>query len=95
MFVGSHGSSHIRLGQLSEKEQVEEIKSSIEFLEEIRAPLSNWIMCYPFGNYNDVTIKIIRKFGALIGLTTINRKAIVGEDNPMELPRLDTNDINI
>ena len=49
-------------------------------------------MCYPHGSYNNVTLSLLKKFGASIGLTTEVRKALIGSDNPLIFPRLNTND---
>jgi hypothetical protein len=49
-------------------------------------------MCYPYGAYNKKTISLLKKLGASVGVTTQVRKAIIGKDNPLTLPRFDTND---
>ena len=49
-------------------------------------------MCYPYGGYNKLTLDLIKEFGAAIGLTNTVKKAIIGQDNPLTLPRFDTND---
>ena len=49
-------------------------------------------MCYPYGAYNDRTISIVKELGAIVGITTEPRDAFIGIDNPLTLPRLDTND---
>lgn len=92
MYVGSHGDTHEWLDNLNESEQRKEILSSIEFLEQVGAPTSNWIMCYPYGAYNNITLDLLIKFGAKIGLTTEPAIAKIGKVNPLLLPRLDTND---
>lgn len=92
MFIGNHGSTHRWLNKLSDEEQMQEIKSSLEFLEEVGVRLTDWIMCYPFGGYNKQTISITKKLGATIGVTIEARTAFIGRDNPLKLPRLDTND---
>jgi len=92
MYVGSHGSRHYWLNHISYEKQKVDISSSLEFLEEVGAPTSNWIMNYPYGGYNDVTLSLLRELGASIGITTEFRKANLGIDNPLTLPRLDTND---
>lgn len=92
MYVGSHGSEHHWLNKISSEKQRSDISLSIEFLEEVGAPTSNWIMCYPYGAYNNITISILKELGAVIGITTELRKANLETDNPFTLPRLDTND---
>jgi peptidoglycan/xylan/chitin deacetylase (PgdA/CDA1 family) len=91
MYVGSHGSMHYWLDQISSREQKVDISSSLEFLEEVGAPTSNWIMCYPYGAYNDTTLSLSKEMGASIGITIDPRKANLEIDNPLTLPRLDTN----
>ena len=51
-------------------------------------------MCYPYGAYNKNTLKIIKKYGAKLGVTTIPKIASLSKDNLLRLPRLDTNDLN-
>ena len=92
MYVGSHGSMHYWLDRISSQKQKVDISSSVEFLEEVGAPTSNWIMCYPYGAYNNTTLSLLKDLGASIGITTEARKANLGIDNPLTLPRLDTND---
>ena len=92
MYVGSHGSMHYWLSRISSQKQKVDILSSMEFLEEVGVPTSNWIMCYPYGAYNNTTLSLLKELGALIGITAEVRKANLGIDNPLTLPRLDTND---
>ena len=92
MYVGSHGSMHYWLDRINSQKQKVDISSSVEFLEEVGAPTSNWIMCYPYGAYNNTTLLLLKELGASIGITTEMRKANLGIDNPLILPRLDTND---
>ena len=92
MYVGSHGSMHYWLDRISSQKQKVDISSSMEFLEEVGAPTSNWIMCYPYGAYNDTTLSLLKEMGASIGITTDFRKANLEIDNPLTLPRFDTND---
>ena len=49
-------------------------------------------MCYPYGTYNDDALSILKELGASIGVTTEVRKADLLNDNPLTLPRFDTND---
>lgn len=92
MYVGSHGSRHYWLNKISPEEQEKDIKQSLSFLEDIGAPTNDWVMCYPYGAYNDATLSLLKKHDASVGLTTEIRVANLKADNPFELPRLDTND---
>lgn len=92
MYVGSHGSMHCWLNKISSEEQEEDIEQSLAFLEHVGAATKDWVMCYPYGAYNDATLSLLRKYNAAIGITTEVRVANLKCDNAFELPRLDTND---
>lgn len=92
MYVGSHGSMHYWLDKISPEEQEKDIKQSLNFLENVGVPTNDWVMCYPYGAYNDATLSLLEKYDAAIGITTEVRVANLKADNPFELPRLDTND---
>lgn len=93
MVIGGHGSRHRWLGTLSRQEQETEIDETCSFLETVyeRTP-TEWVMCYPYGDYTEVTLEILRDRGAALGLT--NKCALVSDlTNPLELDRLDTIDL--
>ena len=92
MYVGSHGSMHYWLDKISPEKQEEDIKQSLQFLDSVGAPTKGWVMCYPYGAYNDTTISLLESFDAALGITTEVRVADLTSDNPFKLPRLDTND---
>ena len=80
MHIGGHGHEHCWLNTISPKEQEVDIDASLVFLKKIGIDSNNWIMCYPFGGYNDDTISILKNQKCLVGLTTkegyanLNRK---------------------
>ena len=92
MYVGSHGSMHYWLDKISVEKQKEDIIKSLGFLEDVGIPTKDWIMCYPYGAYNDSTLSLLKELGASIGITTKVKIANLSTDNPFTLPRLDTND---
>jgi len=92
MYVGSHGSMHYWLNKISREEQEKDIRHSLSFLEEVGAPIKDWVMCYPYGGYNNDTLSIVESLGAVIGVTTDARKVNFEVDNPLLMPRFDTND---
>ena len=92
MYVGSHGSMHYWLDKTTPEEQEKDIKQSLEFLDRVGASTKYWVMCYPYGAYNDDTLKLLKSFDAGLGVTTEDRVANLTSDNPFKLPRLDTND---
>ena len=92
MYVGSHGLNHIWLGKAKKSEQIKDIKLSLDFLEKVGARTNNWVMCYPYGSYNDDTLKILREKNCLIGLTTKAGMSNLNQTKLLELNRYDTND---
>ena len=92
MYVGSHGSRHYWLDKISPDEQEKDIKESLTFIEKIGAATKDWVMCYPYGAYNNATLSLLKKYQASAALTTEVGVANLTNDNPFELPRLDTND---
>jgi len=93
MYIGSHGFEHYWLNSLSEDDQRKEIDLSLEFLKKVGSDLSRWIMCYPYGAHNESLLNILKERGCSVGLTTKVGIADLEKDNPLTLPRLDTNDL--
>ena len=92
MYVGSHGSMHYWLNRISPEKQRIDIQDSLTFLEHIGSSTNSWVMCYPYGAYNNHTLSILKRLGASVGITTEAREADISKDNNYTLPRLDTND---
>ncbi len=92
MYVGSHGYSHLWLDKVGRNLQRSEIESSLKFLNSVGARTINWIMCYPYGAYNEDTLDLLGKLKCAVGVTTQVGKANLFDHNPLELPRFDTND---
>lgn len=96
MHIGSHGYDHYWLGSLSKEKQEFEIAKSIEFIKMVGGDANNWTIGYPYGDYNEDTIALLKRHGCRMGFTT--RVAVAdldedGEDALYKLPRLDVNDL--
>ena len=91
MHFGSHGKSHFWFESLTIDEQENEIKSSIKFLDSLHDNEYPLTMCYPYGNYNNITLNLLEKYGFKLGLTTEPRTFTL-KDSFLEIPRWDTND---
>lgn len=96
MHIGSHGYDHYWLGFLPKEKQESEIAKSIEFIKMVGGDADNWTIGYPYGNYNDDTIALLKQYGCKMGFTT--RVAIAdfeadGPDALFQIPRLDVNDL--
>lgn len=92
MYVGSHGYQHLWLNKEDKISQKSEIDLSIKFLSSVGASTENWIMCYPFGAYNDKTIDILINKKCALAVTTEVGAADLSSHHPLKLPRFDTND---
>lgn len=96
MHIGSHGYDHYWLGSLPKEKQEFEIAKSIEFINMVGGDVKNWTIGYPYGNYNDDTITLLKQHGCKMGFTTRVAIADLEEDGPdalYKLPRLDVNDL--
>ena len=71
MYVGSHGDSHYWLNTVDDATQRLEIENSLSFLREIGSPVDDyWVMCYPYGAWNESLLSTLREYGCSLGLTT-------------------------
>lgn len=91
MFIGIHGYDHYWLGNLPVEQMKNDISLALDALDEF-VDRKQWVMNYPYGNYNKDVLAYISKQGACLGLTTEVRLADIDKDNSLELPRLDCND---
>lgn len=91
MFIGIHGYDHYWLGNLSPEQMREDISKALEIMDEF-IDRKEWVMNYPYGNFNDDVLAFIKEKGACVGLTTEVRVAEIGKDYALQLPRLDCND---
>lgn len=94
MYIGSHGFDHYWLNSVSEFDQQKEVDLSLQFLKVVGSDPNRWIICYPYGAYNQSLLTILKNRNCSIGLTTEVRVADLKNDNKLALPRLDTNDLS-
>lgn len=71
MTIGAHTHSHMRLDMLPKDEMREELKKSKEILQRVAGRPVN-IVSYPYGNYNQDTIAILKELGYNMALGTKN-----------------------
>ncbi len=91
MYIGLHGYDHYWLGNLTKEKMEKDIAASLDALSDV-VDTKNYIMNYPYGNYNDNVLPYLRKTGCRLGMTTEVRIANVNSDDRLLLPRLDCND---
>tara|TARA_B100001971_G_C18203216_1_gene545936 strand:- start:360 stop:1301 length:942 start_codon:yes stop_codon:yes gene_type:complete len=96
MTIGSHGYNHFWWKNINYKDQLLEIKKSIEYFKKIRVFNENFSVCYPYGSYNLKTLKILKSFNVKFALTTkVNSLSKNNINKNFELPRFDTNNFKI
>ncbi|OGT37645.1 MAG: hypothetical protein A3F12_05020 [Gammaproteobacteria bacterium RIFCSPHIGHO2_12_FULL_38_14] len=99
MLFGSHGRNHYWMDELTPEEQEVEIEQSLQFLNKIHdsstSMLTNIVMCYPYGSYNDYTIEALNKYHFDMAFTTKVGNADFSKSNRFCLNRFDTNDFPI
>lgn len=96
MHIGSHGYDHYWLSSLPKEKQEFEIAKSIDFINLVGGDSKNWTICYPYGDYNDDTIALLKQHGCRMGFTTRVAIADIKTDNPdslFKLPRINVNDL--
>jgi peptidoglycan/xylan/chitin deacetylase (PgdA/CDA1 family) len=87
-----HTATHPHLPRLGEDGQREEIKKSLGKLKELfpDCSLCQKIFCYPYGEYNDLTLKILKEEGVQTAFTV---RSGINDDRarPLELFRVGIN----
>lgn len=92
MYIGGHGYAHQWLNAMTPEEQTFEIDKTVEFLHHIGVDIDQWVMCYPYGAYNQKTIDLLKAKKCKLGLTTEVNTAKLAKMNAYALARMDTND---
>jgi len=93
MYVGSHGYDHFWLNSLSTEQQEREVDQALGFLASVGVDIATWIMCYPYGAYNESLLSVLKARNCVAGLTTEVGLASLECHDPLVLPRINTNDL--
>lgn len=86
MQIASHSFSHRELGALSAGEQAEEIVRSKELLDGFLEQDTRFF-CYPYGSYNQDTLRLLREHGFKLAVT-LEPGWVKSGDNPLKLRRV-------
>lgn len=95
MHVGSHGYDHYWWNKLDTSSLESEISRSLNFLEEVGVNMDNWTACYPYGSSSEKVVSTLKSKGCRMAFTTQVNTADLSIENPLLIPRLDTNDLPI
>ena len=85
--IGNHGYNHYWWNSLNEKEMSQELDLSINFLEKLGADMNNWTACYPYGSYDDQSIKMLKERGCKLAVTTEVDIATTDKDTRCLVPQ--------
>lgn len=91
MHFGIHGYEHYWFDKLTPAVYEKDIRNSLEVFEDV-INVNEWVFCYPYGASSQQVIQFSKESGSIAGVTTEARIANLDIDNPMLLPRFDTND---
>ncbi len=95
MTIGNHTHTHQWLEHLTKSNQIKEITKSMDILKKYHLISDKWLMCYPYGSFNDQTIDILKSNGCVLGLTIRSGINEIKKNYfNLRLKRIDTNEIN-
>jgi len=93
MHIGNHGYNHYWWNRLDEHSLNNEIKGATDFLKSIGVDEKKLTACYPYGSFDERSIKILNDFGYKLAVTTEVDVATTDPEKRFSMPRLDTNDV--
>ena len=93
MHIGCHGFSHEWMDHLTPDQQTVEVDESIRFLKALHPQPFELSICYPYGGFNSLLLHLLRQRGFRAGFSVEPRVADLAAEDPLLLPRLDTNDL--
>jgi peptidoglycan/xylan/chitin deacetylase (PgdA/CDA1 family) len=86
MFVESHSRSHLDFRRRDHTWYADQIAGSLTAIETHTGVRPRYF-CYPFGGYDDVAIRELRRAG-IVAAFTENSSAVEFASNTMRLPRV-------
>lgn len=95
MTFGFHTETHPVLSRLDRAAQRREIARGVAVIRELTGQ-TGVPFCYPYGHahtYNTDTLTVLDEAGYSLAFTTARRLARAGEDQRLEVPRMDTRDL--
>lgn len=84
--IQGHTVNHDKLSNLTYEDQLKTLKNSKEYLEKITHK-EVFAVAYPFGQFNDDTLKAAKESGYSLGFVTDTGMAM-NSDNPLKLKRI-------
>ncbi|HEY0625304.1 MAG TPA: polysaccharide deacetylase family protein [Allosphingosinicella sp.] len=93
MHFGGHGDRHYWLSRLPNDRKTVEVERSKALLLDIGMAADRLTFCYPYGDHDPPSERILAQNGFRAAVTTRAAIADLAADSPLTLPRLDTIDL--
>lgn len=94
MEIGSHGTRHFWMNQLSKTEQAQDLDASLDFQKRLGLRTAGFFYCYPYGAYNTDTLALLRERHCGFAVTTKSTTLpLQHHQELLEVPRFDTTEI--
>ena len=94
MHLGSHTRTHPWMSGLAADEQRAELVHCLALLADLGVSTAQgWTLAYPYGDHDDTTVEVAAALGCVAAVTIEARSAELGQEHPLRLPRLNTNDL--
>lgn len=94
MALGSHGACHRRMTTLDDDALHADLAASLALLADCGVETeAGWTLCYPHGAHDERVRTIAGAMGCRMAVTVESRLADLRTDDPLALPRFDTNDL--
>lgn len=93
MHFGAHGNNHYWWDKLDSNLLDTELSESRKFLLEVGIKPELLTAAYPYGGYNDLVLSQMKHHNYKLGFTTKVGVTDLSTVAPLEMPRVDTNDI--
>lgn len=93
MYVGNHGHTHRWLNTVDADAQREEVQRGLDFMASLGMGVDNWVMCYPYGGYDESLVRVLADSNCGLALTAEANLFDINEHDRFAVPRLDTNDL--
>ena len=89
--IGIHGYDHNWLGKCSLEFIKKDISQALDVFSDV-VDRNSWVMCYPYGSYNNEMLDYLKTINCSLGLDTRVAIAQYPTNKYLTLPRMDTND---
>jgi peptidoglycan/xylan/chitin deacetylase (PgdA/CDA1 family) len=95
MEFGAHGDRHVPLTTLDRAGQAAEIDGALKVLDAVGVARAAFAYSYVKGQYNQISLDLLRRRGCGAAVTTRVDLAQPGESDLLTLPRIDANDLPV